>query len=82
MAHEENRLFFLDNLRTFIIFLVVFFHAGWVYEKSGILSAVWIVDDPSKNDLAGILNLIMDMFMMPTMFFISGYFAPLSLKTK
>jgi len=87
MPHEEtsgqeNRLLFLDNLRTFIIFLVVVYHAGWVYERSGILSSVWIVDDPSKNDLAGILNLIIDMFVMPTMFFISGYFTPLSLKTR
>jgi len=82
MTQEESRLFFLDNLRTFIILLVVIYHAGWVYEKSGLLSSVWIVDDPSKNDLSGILNLITDMFMMPTMFFISGYFAPLSLKTK
>jgi peptidoglycan/LPS O-acetylase OafA/YrhL len=79
---KENRLLFLDNLRTFIILLVVFYHAGWVYERSGFLSSVWIVDDPSKNDLTGILNMIMDMFMMPTMFFISGYFTPLSLRTK
>jgi fucose 4-O-acetylase-like acetyltransferase len=78
----QSRLLFLDKLRTFIILLVVCYHAGWVYERSGILSAVWIVDDPSKNDLAGILNLITDMFMMPTMFFIAGYFTPLSLKTK
>jgi peptidoglycan/LPS O-acetylase OafA/YrhL len=79
---KENRLSFLDNLRTFIIFLVVLYHAGWVYERSGLLSSVWIVDDPLKHDLPGILNLIMDMFMMPTMFFISGYFMSLSLKTK
>ena len=81
-AAKESRLLFLDNLRTFIIFLVVIYHAGWVYERSGMLSSVWIVDDPSKNDLAGILNVITDMFMMPAMFFISGYFTPLSLKTK
>lgn len=81
-AGKENRLYFLDNLRTFIIFLVVFYHAGWVYESSGVLSSVWIVDDPSKNNLAGILNIIMDMVMMPVMFFISGYFTPLSLGAK
>lgn len=81
-AETGKRLSFLDNLKTFIIFLVVFFHVGWVYERSGVLSTVWIIDDPSKNDLAGLLNLILDMFMMPTMFFISGYFTPLSLKSK
>jgi hypothetical protein len=82
MVHQEHRLAFLDNLRSLIIFLVVLYHAGWVYERSGLLSAVWIVDDPAKSDLPGIINLIIDMFMMPTMFFISGYFTPLSLKTK
>ena len=54
-SSEKNRIYFLDNLRTFIIFLVVCYHAGWVYESSGILSSVWIVDDPSKNNFAGLL---------------------------
>jgi peptidoglycan/LPS O-acetylase OafA/YrhL len=79
---EKNRIYFLDNLRTFIIFLVVCYHAGWVYESSGVLSWAWIVDDPSKNNFVGLFNLILDIFMMPVMFFISGYFAPLSLKRK
>jgi fucose 4-O-acetylase-like acetyltransferase len=79
---ERNRIYFLDNLRTFIIFLVVLFHAGWVYEPSGFLSSVWIVDDPLKNNFSGIINMIVDIFMMPTMFFISGYFTTLSLKNK
>lgn len=87
MAHEKNtgkgdRLYFLDHLRTFIIFSVVVYHAGWVYEKSGVLSSVWIVDDPIKSGLPGIINIILDMFMMPTMFFISGYFTPLSLRAQ
>lgn len=81
-ANTANRLIFLDNLKTMIIFLVVLYHAGWVYEQSGILSSVWIVDDPSKNGLAGIVNLITDIFMMPVMFFISGYFSVLSINTR
>lgn len=80
--NRKSRIYFLDNLRTFIIFLVVCFHAGWVYESSGVLSWAWIVDDPSKNNFAGLFNLILDIFMMPVMFFISGYFAPLSLRRK
>ncbi|MFH2133551.1 MAG: acyltransferase family protein, partial [bacterium] len=79
---EGTRLFFLDNLKVFIIFLVVVYHVGYVYEGSGMLSSLWIVDDPAKNNLAGLVNLILDMFMMPTMFFISGYFAPVSLRSK
>jgi len=79
-AGRENRIHFLDNLRTFMIFLVVAIHAGGVYESSGTWASFWIVDDPSTNNLSGILFLIMDIFTMPTIFLISGFFAPLSLK--
>ena len=70
----KGRLYFLDNLRTFLIFLVVLSHAGVVYESSGLTASFWIVDDPSTSNLPGLLNLIMDLFVMPTIFFISGYF--------
>jgi fucose 4-O-acetylase-like acetyltransferase len=76
---KGNRIYFLDNLRTFMIFLVVLCHAGGVYESSGVWSSFWIVDDPSTNNLSGLVFLILDIFMMPTIFFISGFFAPMSL---
>ena len=88
MANTEKgiiagkRIYFLDNLRTFTIFLVVLLHAGGVYESSGTWASFWIVDDPSTNNLAGILFLILDIFVMPTIFLISGYFAPLSMENK
>jgi fucose 4-O-acetylase-like acetyltransferase len=81
-AHNGNRIYFLDNLRTFMIFFVVLYHAGGVYESSGIWASFWLVDDPSTNHLAGILNIIIDIFVMPTVFFISGFFTPLSMKKK
>lgn len=82
MTQKADRLAFLDNLKSFIIFGVVLYHVGWVYEKSGVLANVWIVSDPAKTGSPGIINLILDIFMMPTMFFISGYFAYRSLKRK
>ena len=81
-AVKGSRIYFLDNLRTFMIFLVVLYHAGGVYESSGIWASFWLVDDPSTNNLSGILNLIIDIMVMPTIFFISGFFAPLSMKDK
>ena len=63
-----------------MIFLVVLLHAGLVYESSGIGASFWIVDDPSTNDLTGIVNLIIDIFTMPTIFFISGFLVPISLQ--
>ena len=79
-----NRIYWLDNLRTFMIFLVILLHAGIVYESSGISAYIsWIVVDPSTNDLSGILSfVILDIFIMPTLFFIAGFFVPLSLKNK
>jgi hypothetical protein len=79
---EGKRIYFLDNLKTFIIFLVLIYHAGGVYESSGIWASFWLVDDPSTNHVSGIVNLIIDIFMMPTMFFISGFFTPLSIEKK
>ena len=81
-SHREKRIYFLDNLRTFLIFLVVLVHAGLVYESRGMGALFWIVDDYSTNSLADWLTSIVDIFAMACMFFISGYFAPRSLKSK
>ncbi|MBW7992015.1 MAG: acyltransferase family protein [Planctomycetes bacterium] len=81
-AIKGNRIYFLDNLRTFMIFLVVLVHAGDVYESTGMWGSFWIVDDSTTNNISGLLGLILDIFLMATMFFISGYLAPASLKSK
>jgi fucose 4-O-acetylase-like acetyltransferase len=81
-AVQGSRIIFLDNLRTFMIFLVVLVHVGIVYEASGVGGLFWIVYDPSTNNLFEILNLIIDLFVMSTIFFIAGYFTPKSMKSK
>jgi peptidoglycan/LPS O-acetylase OafA/YrhL len=78
----QSRIYWLDNLRTFMIFLVVLIHAALVYEKNSIGALWWIVSDPSTSDLPGILFIILNIFVIATIFFISGFFAPLSLKNK
>ena len=65
-----------------MIFLVVLVHSGGVYENSGIWAFFWIVDDPSTNTLAGELNLILDIFIMSVIFFVSGYLVLPSIKSK
>jgi len=79
---NQNRIFFLDNLRTFMIFLVVALHCGLVYEKGIFSSFYWIVYDPVTNPLVLELRIILDIFVMATIFFISGYFTPTSVRTK
>jgi fucose 4-O-acetylase-like acetyltransferase len=79
---RRRRMHFLDNLRTLVVFLVVLCHAGGVYESSGLWACFWIVDDPAVNDLSGLVNIVLDLVMMPTLFFISGYLAPASLQRR
>ncbi|MCP3927910.1 MAG: acyltransferase family protein [Bacteroidetes bacterium] len=76
----KTRIYFLDNLRTFLVFLVVLLHSGIVYES--ILENTWIVVDPAKSNGIGLVRMYLDLFVMFTLFFISGYFIPNSLKTK
>ncbi|TNE58478.1 MAG: hypothetical protein EP344_09960 [Bacteroidetes bacterium] len=76
----KTRIYFLDHLRTLAIFLVVVVHAGIVYEP--ILQNSWIVSDPVKNGSIGLIRMYLDLFVMYTIFFVAGYFIPLSVKSK
>lgn len=77
-----NRIYWMDNLRTIIILFVVLYHVGGVYESAGLWGWFWIVDDPDTIPWVGILGIVFDIFVMPTLFFISGYLTPPSLKSK
>lgn len=79
---KSNRLYWLDNLRTIIILLVVLYHVGGVYESAGLWGSFWIVDDPDTISWVGIVGIAFDIFVMPAMFLISGYLTPLSLERK
>jgi hypothetical protein len=72
----------MDNLRVVIIALVVLYHAGGVYESAGLWGWFWIIDDPDTWMASGIIGIMFDTFMMPTLFIIAGYLAPASLDTK
>jgi len=77
-----KRMRFLDNLRSFMILLVVLNHAGIVYESSGFFAPFWLVDDPATNDVVGLVNMLLDIFVMPAIFFTSGFLALASLKRR
>ena len=76
----KTRIYFLDNLRTVLIFLVVLLHSGLVYEA--VLENEWIVADAVKANSIGLIRMYLDLFVMFIIFFISGYFRPVSLKSK
>lgn len=76
----KKRIQFLDNLRTFLVFIVVLYHAQFPYIHT--LETIWIVSDPVKNDLIGLVGMYLDLFVMFGLFFIAGFFAPMSLERK
>ena len=76
----KTRIYFLDNLRTFLIFFVVVLHSGLVYEH--VLQNSWIVVDPVKSNNIGLIRMYLDLFVMFSIFFISGYFVRFSVNSK
>jgi glucan biosynthesis protein C len=78
--NSSGRLYFLDNLKTFIILLVVFFHAAYAY--SIYLSQDWYVVDTQKSLFFDVFIMSAFAFMMPVMFFVAGYFGIRSLARK
>jgi peptidoglycan/LPS O-acetylase OafA/YrhL len=76
----SGRVYFLDNLKTFIILLVVFFHSAYAY--SIYYSEDWYVVDIQKNLFFDVFITVAFAFMMPVMFFVAGYFGNRSLARK
>ena len=79
----SERLYFVDNLRTYIIVLVVLHHLAIVYGTGYIFYYV----EPAYNDalayiVLAIFTAINQAFFMGLLFLISGYFSPGSLDRK
>ncbi len=79
-APARQRLYFLDNLKAFIILLMVVFHVAMGYTTWDL--AWWTVNDTQKHPFFDLFVLETDVYIMPVMFMIAGYFAPLILIKK
>ena len=73
-----TRVAFLDNLRYLMIVLVLVYHSVGAYAT---VAPHWVIHDTSTFG-ANIIRELFDVFMMPLLFFIAGYFAPASLEKK
>lgn len=76
----EKRIYFLDHLRSAIILLVVVFHAALAYMVYA--PEWWYVVDTKRVLAADLFVVWADIFIMPIMFFLSGYFGIQSLSKK
>lgn len=78
--HPQGRFYFLDNLRSVIVLLVVIYHAAIAYM---INCPKWFyVIDTQSNLFFNVFVIINDVFLMPVMFFIAGFFGIRSLVRK
>lgn len=69
----DSRDHALDNLRTFVIFLVIVLHAALCYMAHA--PEWWYVLDPKRSILFTQMVLLIDVPIMLILFFLSGYFA-------
>lgn len=71
----NERIFFFDNVRYLLVFLVVIFHITCSYSH---YSTWWAVNDANSIVFDYIFRFL-NIFLMPALFFIAGYFAVPSL---
>ncbi len=74
----EGRMYFLDNLKWFIVWLMVVFHGAMCYMAYA--PDWWYVVDTAQPVFSATAFICWaDIFIMPVMFFVSGYFGIMSL---
>ena len=73
---DKKRLYYLDNLKVFLIILVIIHHVGQAY---GLTGGTWFYSYPGERvKPLGLFFLFNASFFMGLFFFISGYFLPAS----
>jgi glucan biosynthesis protein C len=70
-ANTTTRIAFLDHLRYLMVLLVVVYHSVAAYST---VAPHWTVHD-ARFFAANIIRELLDVFMMPVLFFVAGYFA-------
>jgi peptidoglycan/LPS O-acetylase OafA/YrhL len=76
----RQRLWFLDNLRAVVIVLVIVLHASITYMAYA--PEWWYVLDPDRSLFFTAVVLLVDVPLMPALFFAAGYFALPSLERR
>jgi glucan biosynthesis protein C len=76
----RQRLWFLDNLRAIVIVLVIVLHASITYMAYA--PEWWYVLDPDRSLSFTAVVLLVDVPLMPALFFAAGFFALPSLERR
>ena len=70
ISREKERIFFFDNIRYLLVFLVVVFHMTCSYSH---YTTWWAVNDDNSVFFDYLMRFL-NIFLMPVLFFIAGYF--------
>lgn len=76
VPQPTDRFVFLDKMRYSLVIGVVVLHAACAYAR---IIPWWSVRDPVQSPVFDLLIIVLDIFLMPVLFFIAGYFALSSL---
>jgi len=68
---SSQRIYYLDYLRAFIVFVVIVLHSLLPF----VIGYDWTINEPVKSLFLSNISTMIDVFIMPIMFFIAGYFA-------
>lgn len=71
----KQRYYYMDSMRSILMCLIVFFHAGNIYMIDG----DWVVSDSSQSIVFNIINPLLHTFRLPSFYAISGFFCLFSL---
>ena len=74
----STRIAFLDHIRTLMVLLVIVYHAVAAYST---VAPHWLIHDTSSL-VSDIVREWFDVFLMPVLFFVAGYFALASIEKK
>ena len=72
MPQSSDRIFFLDNLRAFVVVSVVVLHGIMNYMDAA--PAWWYVTDAQHSPVFTAVAMLVDVPIMPVMFFVAAYF--------
>jgi fucose 4-O-acetylase-like acetyltransferase len=79
IKQQSERLYFIDNVRVWIIMLVVAHHAGQSFGPTG---GDWFIYNTERVRMLGSFFYVNASFMMGLLFLISGYFSVFSYDRK
>lgn len=78
MSKENERIYFMDGVRTLVVLFVVILHAACAYSE---IVPWWPVQEFPKEIPYTLIIVFFDLFCMPTLFFVAGFFTPGSMKS-